>query len=162
MVSNIAHFTGSIYPDKTFSVGYVAKKKKSLSDSQYDKDIESEHDAYDYEYNYYGRKYKATQRFFSTSVIPGRFINRDELSQPTKPKKRYGLQGITEKGKKTTSNCALLLQEKYGKARLGFATCTLPGYSNAVLQVISSQWSEIVRRFYQQIRRDLKKTKCTA
>jgi len=159
MNTSIAHFKGTIYPDKTFSIGYCPKPKIKTEEKRYNKDWEDEHDSYEYEYMDYGRWYRGTEKFFTKSKVPDRFINCSQSSQIPKPPKKYGLNGITKKGKKVTSNCALLLQQKYGKSRIGFVTCTLPGYSSEVLAVIAEQWSEIVRKFYQQVRRDLKKQK---
>lgn len=159
MKSNISHFKGSIYPDKTFSIGYVAKSSINTPEREYNNDYDSQMDAYEYEYLDYGRKYKAIHHFFSTSKIPSRFIVSSQSSQRSKPVKRYGLNGITNKGKKVTRNCAILLQQKYGKKRIGFVTCTLPGYDSDVLQLLNRNWGDIVRKFFQQVRRDLKKQK---
>ena len=67
--------------------------------------------------------------------------------------KPYGEKGITKYGKKVVSNTALLLEQRYGKKRLGFGTCTLPPMSVRQQKVINANWSEIVRRFYQKLSR---------
>ena len=124
----------------------------------YDREYNSQLDSYEEEYSEYGHKYKRTVEFFSESITPRKFIPSPESSQKPKPsKKKYGLYGITQYGKLTVRCIALLMQKKYGKARLGFGTCTLPNYSPDVLLILSQHWNNISRQFYQQLKREFKK-----
>lgn len=65
----------------------------------------------------------------------------------------YGKHGITNYGKRVLKNSCILLEQKYTKKRLGFATCTLPDTTEESFIWIMSCWSELVRRFLQKARR---------
>jgi len=83
------------------------------------------------------------------------FIESPKSSR--KARKPYGENGITNYGKKVVRNSAILLEKKYGKHRLGFVTCTLPGVDEVLCKLAISKWSEICRRFYQKVKRQLEK-----
>lgn len=154
---SLAQFKGKIYPDGTLSVGYCPAKKKLHDEIVYDREYESQLDRYDYTINKYGRTEYHTETFFSKSVNPSRFTKGSQLSQEKTEKKRYGSKGISKKGKLAVRNIAVLLERKYGIKRLGFGTCTLPGFCPEQLKIISRYWSQITRRFYQSLKRKLKK-----
>lgn len=155
--STIAQFKGSIYPSGQISIGYCARKKKTLADSSYEKEYESQLDRYEYTVNKYGRIERGIETFFSQSVTPSRFTKGLELSQPKKPPRKYGSKGISRYGSKCVTNIAIVLERKYKLGRIGFGTCTLPGFSTKALWVVSKYWGQIVRRFYQSLRRDFKR-----
>lgn len=83
------------------------------------------------------------------------FIETPKSSQ--KPRGTYGKHGITGFGRKFVRNASLLLEQKYRKERLGFVTCTLPAFSSQMLRSITGVWGEVVRRFFQKMRRQLAK-----
>jgi hypothetical protein len=83
------------------------------------------------------------------------FIESPKSSR--KSRKPYGENGITNYGKKVVRNSAILLEQKYGKSRLGFVTCTLPGMDEEKCKEAIAKWSEITRRFYQKVKRQLEK-----
>lgn len=149
-MKNIAHYTGKIYPDKTFSIGYVAKKKKGVQEVEYDRDYEQQFDSYSYTEKKYGRTERKEHKFFDRPFTPDRFINSSKSSQK---RKSYGSKGITSYGRKAVSNIALLLQKKYGQKRLGFCTATIPNLGKAGLQVVIRKWGEVVRRYFQELHR---------
>lgn len=45
---------------------------------------------------------------------------------PTKPKKKRGIRGMTAEGRKTTRNCAVLIERGWRRKCCSFATLTLP------------------------------------
>lgn len=65
----------------------------------------------------------------------------------------YGKHGITKFGKRVCKNVCILLQQRYGLRRLGFGTCTIPAIDREICQTIIAHWGDIVRRFYQKLRR---------
>ena len=72
-----------------------------------------------------------------------------------KPSKR-GSKGITTHGKRLVSNACYLLEDKYGKDCLSFLTATLPAFANlADLKLICANWSDLVRKFVQELKRIL-------
>lgn len=95
--------------------------------------------------------------FYESEKILDRplFIKGSESSQ--REIKKYGLHGITKYGRNCVENICILLQRRYGRKRLGFATCTLPPVGKETLRTILASWGDIVRRFYQKVKRLFKK-----
>lgn len=79
------------------------------------------------------------------------------LKSSRKPRKPYGQKGITTYGKRVVKNASLLLERKYGKGRLGFVTCSLPSFPEREHALLNGCWGEVVRRFYQKLKRQLEK-----
>jgi hypothetical protein len=70
---------------------------------------------------------------------------------------KRGQKGMTSQGSRMVRNCADALEKFYGKERISFATVTLPRLEYEEFWHVSSNWAEIVRRFYQKIVRALAK-----
>lgn len=68
-----------------------------------------------------------------------------------------GQEGISSKGRATVKNASILLQRRYGKARLTFATLTLPTLSDSDNTAVVAAWSEILRVFQQWLTRRLER-----
>lgn len=71
-------------------------------------------------------------------------------------RQQKGLKGITAYGGRMTRNAAHCLQKAYGRKRLAFWTFTLPGYEPHLILCVH-HWSDIVRKFIQEIQRELKR-----
>lgn len=159
----IAQFSGTIYPDKTFSIGRCPSPKITAEDRRYERNREAQYDWYIETTKTYDGVKHTPRRFFKEQVYhkpieksaSPLFIKGSELSPDSK--KQYGSHGITRLGKKSVTNAALLYEREYKKSRLGFVTCTLPGVNEKLLRIINRNWGEIVRRFYQKLRRHLRK-----
>lgn len=98
----------------------------------------------------YSRFYKTT-----ANLDCPLFIKRRELSR--KRSSPYGSSGITRYGRRVTENCCILLTKKYHKENLGFGTCTLPSLCDEALKCLLANWSNVVRRFFQKIKRAYEK-----
>lgn len=72
-----------------------------------------------------------------------------------KPKKDYGRNGITSKGRLRVRDGATILENKYGRRALTFATVTLPAMPDNCLQEICQQWGNYVNRLVEEIKREL-------
>lgn len=68
---------------------------------------------------------------------------------------KRGEKGITREGARNVRNAAFLLQERYGKNRLTFATLTLPAVSQEESRLLSLDWHKIVKGLVKEVRRDL-------
>lgn len=158
-MNNIARFTGKIYPDKTFSIGFCPRQKKKQVEKDYDKAYNDQFDSYSEIVNSrFGENERVTRKFQIPLQAESRFIKSSESSQKkSKGSKKYGQKGITRYGKKSVTNIALLLQKKYGRKRIGFGTATLPQLDFECLKTIQSNWGDVVRRFFQSMKRALKK-----
>ena len=74
-----------------------------------------------------------------------------------KPAKR-GSKGITTKGRHLVQEAGFLLEQKYGKDNLSFLTVTLPAfYARNELELICLSWSDLIRKFIQELKRILKR-----
>lgn len=81
----------------------------------------------------------------SPRISPGQKVKRA-------PK---GRKGITRKGCKMVRNACHALQTNYGRGRLGFGTLTLDNSKQYHLLLCCIQWAEIVRKFNQELQREL-------
>lgn len=155
-MKSIARFKGTIYPDKSLSIGCVPRKKKRHEDARYAHEL-SQQEPLDLQgkIDFLTGASSIEGKFMSTSERSPLFIESPKSSR--KPRGAYGQHGITGFGKKFVRNSAILLERKYGKRRLGFVTCTLPHFPEEIQRRINSVWGEIVRRFYQKIGRHLQK-----
>lgn len=151
----VAQLKGIIYPDKSFSIGRIPSPKKRAEDRRYDRESEQQFDSYLSKENKYGRISLESVEFSRITTGDNRFIKSPKSSPRIEG--GYGKHGITRFGKKVVKNGTLLLQQRFGKKRLGFVTCTLPDLGAEQLAYISAQWGEVSRRFYQKLKRKLKK-----
>jgi hypothetical protein len=76
--------------------------------------------------------------------------------QPYRKRKRKGTKGIGSYGTKTVRSGCHIMQSHFGRSRLGFLTLTLPDHPD-YLAVWCEQWSEIVRKFNQELQRELER-----
>lgn len=150
MVSQ-SSFTGKIYPDRSFSIGFVLKEKKGVSERRYDRDVVNQPET-DYS--------SVADWLIGTNTITGEFRSLSEApllvkgaKSSQKARGKYGKHGITQYGKRFCRNTCILLQRKWGKERLGFGTATLPALSEENCKFILSRWAQITRRFYQTLKR---------
>lgn len=77
-------------------------------------------------------------------------------SEPRVQRVRKGLNGITKYGQRMIVNSAYLMQQAWGRERLSFLTCTLPGEAWQTVEA-AERWAEIVRRFMTYLKRELEK-----
>jgi hypothetical protein len=76
--------------------------------------------------------------------------------QPYRKRKRKGTKGIGSYGTKTVRSGCHILQRHFGRSRLGFLTLTLPDHPD-YLSIWVCFWSEIVRKFTQELKRELER-----
>lgn len=147
--------SGKIYPDKSFSIGLCKKTTIRDEDKRYEielsKDEEKDYGAIA---DWLTGTTQVCGKFQSVSESP-LFIKSSKLSRDKRGS--YGSNGITGFGRKVVKNTCILLERKYGRRRLGFVTCTLPNLPVALHHRINGVWGEVVRRFYQKLRRQLEK-----
>lgn len=73
--------------------------------------------------------------------------NFTEQSRPTEKRRRYGLNGITRKGRDTVEGAAHILEREYGKRRLSFVTLTVPELSLEGHAELHQHWSKALNQF---------------
>ncbi|MBE9197179.1 hypothetical protein IQ219_18145 [Synechocystis sp. LEGE 06083] len=73
-----------------------------------------------------------------------------------KRRKRKGIKGITSYGARMVRSACHILQQYFSRNRLGFLTLTLPDHPD-YLSIWVCQWAEIVRKFTQELKRELER-----
>ena len=148
---NIAYFSGKVYPDRNFSIGLVPQRKKSSTESRYEHDLRQQGDV---------DAFALADWLTGATSIGGPTCGVGDspllVKSPKSSQKKsvvYGSHGITRFGRRVVKNTCILLQEKFGKSRLGFATATLPDMDYETLRIINGNISDITRRFYQKLKR---------
>lgn len=131
-VGGVMEPSGRLWPDGQFTVGYApcGGMEREMSPSEY----ASAWDAH------------------LGSSLPS---NSHNLKDPGAPKR--GTRGITSHGKRVLKNAVWRMQRLYGKRSLSFVTLTLPSVSYEESWYVSSNWSEILRVFYQALGRELER-----
>ena len=151
----VTHLKSKVYPDLWFSIGAVPKEKKTAYDKNYDRDYSQQFNSCVKVSQEYGRtKYDEISWLEGQIESHNRFISSLKSSQK---RTRYGTNGITPRGKRTVKGASAHLQEKYGKSRLGFGTLTIPNYSANQIKILTLAWSDVVRVFFQKLKRELAK-----
>lgn len=64
-----------------------------------------------------------------------------------------GSKGMTKYGRNVVESACKLLEWKYGKKNLSFVTLTLPNITDDECWAIAANWNNIVRVFFQRLRR---------
>lgn len=136
--------TTRIYPSGDFTAGQTfvkPKREKSL-----DTDYSLKRDAY-----WKGWRW---EYFSIIECIPGNKIRRAVRDKGRRQAQRKrGSLGISARGRRMLRSAATLLERDEGIKTLSFLTCTLPSVSQEKLQILCNNWSEIVRKFCQELRR---------
>ena len=74
----------------------------------------------------------------------------------TVPAPRRGGKGITGYGKRMIRNSAEMMQQVYGRRRLGFLTLTLPSFDDPFnVQLLAHDFAELMRAAVQEIMREI-------
>lgn len=83
--------------------------------------------------------------------------NVSNFDKKPKASVRYGLKGITSKGKRIVRNACYLLEKETDRRFLTFATVTLPELPYEQMLAIHMQWHKVVEAYRREIRRELVK-----
>ena len=157
-------YKGKIFPTGEFSFGYDAanyaverqksKNYERIHAMQY-------HDLVDEDSNAWMRLPLDVAQAYCPAEVVGQeerlTLGLSTLRNSHNRPKRYGLKGITSYGKKMVKSCAYLLEEKYGKDRLTFATYTLPAMGEVFRWYLHENWGVFVNRLMQEIQRELRR-----
>lgn len=144
-------FSGKIYPDRTFSLGRIPRQKKGVAEKRYDSCHQEQFDSYtEVVQSYEGNTYCKHEFINRENESALRFIKAPKSSQN---RGKYGSEGITAYGRKCVINIAYILQERFSRHRLGFGTATLPNLTREGLEKCLENFGEIVRRFFQEVKR---------
>lgn len=148
---NSSTYSGRIFPSGDFSVGIVPKKKVAPRDKEY----EANHGRFEHrqiEWQEEGKTYVEMYVVaYATSCSPPNLVNPAKFTQPKR--RAYGRRGITTYGKRMVSSSAVILEKEWGRRCTGFGTLTLPPMSVQQELHICANWSKLVNRFFEELRR---------
>lgn len=152
-------YRGRIFPDGSFSLGFCKADKKSEKECLYDIAHSLQYEVHKYyKWSYRGREEKTliewrdSADWWADEKNPMGLSNEPNSHSPRKPKVRRGLKGISHYATRMVKSGAAVLQQKYGRKRLGMLTCTLPCEIGSARPEL---WSELVRQFIQETKRRL-------
>lgn len=150
-------YSGRVFPNGEFTIGYVPPPRKRIDDSRYDRGEVS---------GYRGSSPECDRVDINGTEILVPFD--EQFSSPLtsstarnhhKPTRKNGKKGITAYGKRVVRNLAQYIQEKHGRKRVGFFTLTLPELPPPVLVAVCQKWSDLQRKYFQKLARYHKKLK---
>lgn len=168
-----ANFSGKVHPDGFFTIGVVPPKRVSYKEREYDRLNESQYVQVDKFVSDFRGKRIEEQNYFigdnltewnwqqskcpsglSLSIDTNFTVKVSENCTKEKPRTRQnGTNGITSLGRRRVIDGCVLLEQMYGKKRLGFGTLTIPGLSKGGLAVVNKNWAKLIDRFHKVLRR---------
>lgn len=145
-----------VFPNGEFGVGYVPRKGISAKERRYEEE----------------RRYAEDNAYYDADIeinadMPEGFIYTRKLVMPLPPKlgigaessqeaRKYGLNGITAHGRKMLRSAGHIM-DTVAKSGGGYypqmGTLTIPSLEPERMMEICRNWSDIVRRFFQECRR---------
>lgn len=152
----VSILANNVYPSGDFSVGRVPRERKRAEDERYDKTCAQLHVWENSQWEQKGVGIK-TQVGWEILPLAPRLVPSLKFSQRPNERGRYGLKGITSKGKRIVRSAATLKEMKWGRSNTGFATITLPALDPCDMWYIATQWHEVSRKFYQEVSRELQR-----
>ena len=84
-------------------------------------------------------------------------VSNSHNSAPQRKITRRGRRGITTYQKRLIKSAGVILESEASRQNLTFYTTTLPPLDLSDLEKITSNWAELVRRFVQELGRELKR-----
>lgn len=130
---------GRIWPDGQFTLGYAASAGLER--------LESAKELANKSVPLIGLAIDSNSHSNRGHVDDGRGVGRDS------PEPARGQKGITTHQRRVISNAVQFLQRRHGRKRLSFVTLTLPDLTFEESWMVSSNWSTIVRVFFQRLGR---------
>jgi hypothetical protein len=148
--------SGRVFPNGEFGVGFRPPVGISAEDRRYEADRR---------YAEQNAEIIADIEIDETLPEGFKYTRTKVLSPPLKlgigakssqPRGRYGKKGITGYGRKMVRNAGTVIQHsvegRYNR-KMCMGTVTLPSYSPETMKRICTHWGDIIRVFFQRIRR---------
>lgn len=145
--------TGKIYPNGEFGIARVKKfDPESLPEKGDRRKAELVHEyvkEIGIEAVLEAERNKGTAVPLGLSMLPN-----------SRNRAKRGSKGITREAARNVRNAAYLIEERHPRKVLSFVTLTLPSLSPEEFELISAQWSIVVQRLVDRLRRDLVAAGC--
>jgi hypothetical protein len=155
--NSIGTYSGKVYPSGDFTIGRISNPPAAARDKEthplsginvdsYHHDGQ-EHKIYDYD-----------DRNPHLSNCPP--MGLSDATNSHKPRTKRGQGGITSLGKRKVRSACALLDKSFRRRCATLGTCTIPGVTDQETEILDDNWSEIVRQFMQEIKRQLERRGC--
>ena len=174
---DISVLKGTIHPDGFFTIGRVPNKTKGKQEADYDHRYDSQFETVVWrekgDFEGCGMVTRVEEIFssnMSDQVSKGKGANlglsnvrNSDTKNPSPPKgregrvSRRGSNGITQFGRRRVIDAVTILEQTYGRKRLGFGTLTIPSMDNEAMAVINRYWHTCVESFQRYFRRHFEK-----
>lgn len=140
-----------LFPNGEFSLGFVPPPEKLKKDCLYDAGIVDDYVSLT---TAYAVVTEDGDVFFDVTKSDVTHLYKlDKCQESSQIKKRYGQNGMTGYGRKCVRNLCFLMERDMGCSHLNFGTCTVPRLTASEELIVCRNWSEVVRYFFQSLRR---------
>lgn len=142
--------SGVLLPSGKVRVGVVPPQKVLSSDKEYERTASD----YEWDVSEWKDENKRTHRARVLREKPASPLGLAAVPNCHKdPTKRYGLKGISARGRESVKEGAYLLEKRYGK-RLGFYTLTCPYTELNDIYLYNQNIAYIQRSYFQEVKRE--------
>ena len=168
---------GTIHPDGFFTIGRVPNKKKGKQEADYDHRYESQFETLVWREPIDSDGVSLVTRVETVHKANWRDqagkgkgpdlglsnVRNSDKEDPVPPKgreervSRRGSKGITKLGRRRVVDAVTILEQTYGRKRLGFGTLTIPSMADEAMAVINKYWHTCVETFQRYFRRHYEK-----
>lgn len=148
---NDSVYSGRIFPSGDFSVGIIPKKKITNADKQYEAVVAGSITSKAIRWKEGEEEYVEVGTICRSVALLPNLVNPAKFTQSSR--KPYGQGGITTYGKRMVASAATILEREWGKRCTGFGTLTLPPMSAQQEIDVCMNWSKLVNRFFEELRR---------
>jgi len=104
--------------------------------------------------HYLVKSFNPSQALEFMSGLAKREAYKRKLHRENPERIRRTAKGLTRRGKRVIRDGIALLERKYGVRGLGFYTLTCPYDTPELIQEFNDKYTEIVRRYFQEIKRE--------
>lgn len=149
-------YSGRLLPSGKVTVGRVPPKRIAVEDARYEVDRPK--------YEYYKKQHWHHEDGLVTeyvdTLVDGSELGLASVSNCHKEgKRRYGLRGISARGRTSVREGSYLLERRYGR-RLGFYTLTCPYTDEISIYSYNQNINYIQRTYFQELKREYERKGC--
>lgn len=149
---NVSYPSGRVWPDGTFSLGYVHPRPDSRLDDRAPEYSAPSDDgtaaAAPLDLRNVSNSHNAPQCPLSAGSTGAKSSKRPE---------KYGRKGITGYGRKMVRSVGALIDKHYPYHRVTFCTVTMPTLPGVLRRELATAWPQLVNRLMQYLRRCLER-----
>lgn len=150
-------YSGRLFPSGKVTVGRVPPKRIGVEDARY----EVERPKYEYYKKQHWHHEAGLVTEYVDTLVDGSELGLASVSNCHKPSvRKYGLKGISARGRTSVREGAYLLERRYGR-RLGFYTLTCPYTDENSIYSYNQNINYIQRTYFQELKREYERQGCS-